>query len=165
MLAQDQGGGFQLLTFSGACVLKNPNHDNRRRAIFGSRHESGSLSRLSWQNIRKIKHARYRSAKQYRSSLAARQQQDPHPAATWPAKVSAPPPYARATTSCFPLRSHTMVSPVLLEPARTYWICWFHATDVISSNLVLCELGVGVYGLFRSFQVSDIHPAAGQVGE
>lgn len=61
-----------------------------------------------------------------------------------PASVPAPPPYASATTSLFPLRSQTTVYPVLLAPARTYCTCWFQAIDVISSNFVLRVPGVGV---------------------
>lgn len=72
---------------------------------------------------------------------------------TAPPSVPAPPPYARATTSRFPRRSHTTVYPVLLAPARTYCTCWFHDTQVISSTLLLRDPGVGEYGfelLFRS---------------
>jgi hypothetical protein len=66
--------------------------------------------------------------------------------------VPAPPPYARATTSLFPLKSQTTVYPVVLAPAKTEGTCWFHATDVISSNLVLRVPGVGEYGLLGSLR-------------
>lgn len=134
-------------------VTKIPDHDDRRRVVFGRRNKTGGLVVRHCDKAAREVTRRLTLSGCHATSLMPLRPPiaipgPPNPCI--PPMVPAPPPYANAATSRFPLRSHTTVYPVLLAAASAYWTWWFHASAVISSSLVLRV--PGEYGLLGSLR-------------
>ena len=109
--------------FRSTGVTKIPNHDNRRSIIFRGSDDACCLKYIVRWCVSQLHNLTLSGCQAM--SLIPRLPPTAKlpPVPICPASVPAPPPYASATTSLFPLRSQTTVYPVLLAPARTYCTC------------------------------------------